>query len=478
MKKSITVILLLLAAGSAAALDTQPCAVYLILDTSWSCDHSLQDLRSLARQSAMSLLPGDHIEVLAAQTGQPRIRLAQHIKTASTPEFKEITRALNTVNSGFLRDASISKAIEFVLNRIKQTRDNHLAPQVIFVFTDGRLNDRDARRLDRLYPILVQHQVLLYMTGDKSTSRKILIAANQGKLTYFLLSEANPAQWLGEKRVYPEDPQPLAGVKDNLPITPTRQTASTSPTDMPPEQHAPAQVKSPEPASEKEPDTREPDLARESQQAPLTRRIPVPSPGVQPPALPATPSQGSDSVEPEPLAPRKGKLTGSPGVGWRWLIAFLILLGAIITVLLLVKYRQARIWASKIKSPSTKYPEQRAERLMVRIGDRTQHLGRLRQLGKLYIGSGPRSAIRIHDKSVADRHLKLQRRGEALWLTNLSSRPTAVNNIPLPPGKSSRLSLPAVVTLSDAVTIKLELQKPPSLAAPRKEQDPHGPETN
>lgn len=475
MKKSLSIalIVLLLVAGAAGAENSQPCAVYLILDTSWSCEQAMPDFRSLARQSVVSLLPGDYIEVLSAQTDQPRICLAQSIKAASTAEFREIHTVLNTIKSGFLRDASIAQAVEFVLNRIKLSQDKTLAPRLIFVFTDGQLKGSDARRLAALYPRLTRQQVLLYMTGRNHTSRQVLIAANQGKLTYSLLSEANPAQWLREQRLVNEESPAALARREALPATPEPSQPSAPPRDPTLAPPAPVQEEAAnEPSAESPAVVPAPPLEKAAKAGPPEELSARPVPARPSPATP-TPRRRPGVTSFSSLKERVRALVSA---AWPWMLGLAILLGIGLAVFLLAKYRQARIWAAKL-SHLKKSPPRTADRVIVRMGDRIQHLGRLRQIRRVTIGRDPKNTVRLHHPSVADRHLRLDGKQGGLWLKNLSAKPAAVNGIPWPPGKSARLPLPSVVTLSEAVTIHIALQKTPAMTAPGKEAVSHDEQT-
>ncbi|HEG43334.1 MAG TPA: VWA domain-containing protein [Phycisphaerales bacterium] len=203
--KLLFTILVVLAAATVFAeeekLKSEPFALTIIFDTSWSTEHDNNTFKSLARQIIAKLSPGDYLEVITSRSGKPRLCVAQFIKSGTPEEVKGITSIIEKVNSQFLSDASISSAAHLALNRLKQTSEkNSYAHKAVIIFSDGKLNDNDVKKLEKLYAGLAENNIRIYITGSYSTNKKLLIAANQGKLTFSLITEANPVLWVQQNR--------------------------------------------------------------------------------------------------------------------------------------------------------------------------------------------------------------------------------------------------------------------------------------
>ncbi|MCP4608780.1 MAG: VWA domain-containing protein [Planctomycetes bacterium] len=466
MKRKVNILfLILLMIVPTSATESTPCALYIILDSSWSCEHSVQDFRSLARQATISLSPEDYLELISAHTNQPKLRLAQHIKTASSVEFKEIQVALKTIKTYFLTDASISKAVEYTINRIKRSDNQNFSPKVIMVFTDSNLNNADMKRLKSLFPVLVDEGIHLYITGKNKTHREVLFAANQDTLNFALLKEANPAMFLQELR------KPIIlTAKEEITSYPNKQDNQITGTyggEIKTEVNEQVIPQSPSKKITEDPSIVPTEKSTET--------------------IPQLEENKTVVFTPEPAPRTYSTRTSDDSSGfslWKslksflksiWFYLGLLLLALLVGVVFLINYKDAKNWSKKIKSKLKKTAKKITDRVIVRIGDRVQHLGRLNQIKIIHFGSGSKNTVRIHDKSIDDRHLQLSRKKDVLWLKNLSSKTAQINGIPLQPGKTGRIPLPSIIKLSDSVTIKIELQKKPTIT-PQSKEDNNGQE--
>jgi hypothetical protein len=114
-KLSPPIILLIVASSCLSAQSPapkrKPVALTIILDTSWSCERDLANFASLSRKAISSCLnPGDDLEIITAHLGKPKIRLSQTMKSGSPQEINSISTILRRIRSGFLSNASVSKA--------------------------------------------------------------------------------------------------------------------------------------------------------------------------------------------------------------------------------------------------------------------------------------------------------------------------------------------------------------------------------
>lgn len=468
MVKKLLIVMCLIFCPATLVLASKspPAAIYIIVDTSWSCEQEMQDFRSLARQAVVTLSPGDYMEILSAHPKQPKIRLAQNIKTASTSEFKEIQSTLFSIKSHFLTDASLSKAVAFCINRIKRT-EQEFGPKVLFVFTDGILNPGDMKYFETLYSKLKSEDIYLYITGRDKTTRKILFAANQKKICYSLLKEANPAQWLTSIRKNQNTQETVLPIINELSLNQTTPLIK-------PEDH------------EKEPKTDVEIQHRSEVQVKVNKETPINDTILQSEteilSEPIKKESPLEITEPEPIGdfeepplpePKEQPDKQKWGKTWFFSPWLLLIPPALLFVLaslfVLNNFRNAREWASKIKARTKKRTRKAPDRVIIKIGDRIQQLGTFDRISKVHIGSSSKNTIRIHDSTVSDQHLRLSRKKDTLWVKNLSPKPVSINSIPLERGKSTRIPLPSIFKLSDSVTIKIELQKKPSIPLPSQE---------
>ncbi|MHC4166161.1 MAG: FHA domain-containing protein [Planctomycetota bacterium] len=174
-----------------------PTALSIVLDSAWTNDYEMSDYKSLSRQVIASRRPGDYLEIITGHPGKARLRVAQFIKTGDAQELKNITALLNGVNCPIFSDVNISKAVDMALRRlVKSSEENTFAHTAVIVFTDGKLNDSDVNHLLQLVGEFDKRNWSLLVTGTYATNKKLLVAANQGKFVFSLISEANPVVWL------------------------------------------------------------------------------------------------------------------------------------------------------------------------------------------------------------------------------------------------------------------------------------------
>ncbi len=129
-------------------------------------------------------------------------------------------------------------------------------------------------------------------------------------------------------------------------------------------------------------------------------------------------------------------------------------------------------WQKKLTERLKRIPSAEAVQILYANCDgQSYRLGRTDRLQTVHIGSGPHNSLRINDKSIAPRHIRIQRVKKRLSLTNLAPAPVAVNGSALKPRRRKSLTLPALIRLSDSVTLKLETRPelPGKDAKPQKE---------
>lgn len=192
-----------------------------------------------------------------------------------------------------------------------------------------------------------------------------------------------------------------------------------------------------------------------------------PSPPVVIASVPSEPNQTPEIAVVEPNYP----VSESSESNW-WIFPLcggLIVLLGVLGAIMRIAQKSSKAWKDRIDKHMKALKTTDTATLLVRYKDRTWHLGQLRRLNKIYIGSGPKNTLRLFDKEIALQHALLYVKRGTLWLKNLSSKPIVINGYTLKSRHKTHLSLPSMINLSDTVMIKCELQKHQTIPAQNKE---------
>ncbi len=443
--KLITAMVLLFAVVSAFGAERPntgniPIALTIVIDTSWSCDQHMADFRTLSRQAVSALRPGDYLEVISLDSARPRINLAQTIKAGDAEEIKGIDDVTKHIRSPLLSNATTSNGVKMAFERMADAcAKKGIADAAVIMFTDGQLNDSDARRVIEFSEKMAKKNWPLHLTGSKSTNRNILIAANKRKLNWSLLGEANPDLWLqavrqkgSEIAQKPSDspettriletvdsPIPQARLDDHGPSEHTPETEQQAPdsaeyhethpeprlSSWPPDES----VKTAQPEQERAEEANEPSTASsyEPQEAP-----------------------------PEPALPRPSWWARFKRlIGGYWLL--LLALGAAgvgLVVAASVTASRARNWERKVGRRLKSVKAQSQGTLIARVNGQSYQLGQLDRFRNAHIGSGRSCSVRIAHNSVKDRHIAVFRKAGQLAAKNLAKSPVVVRNTTGPIG--------------------------------------------
>jgi hypothetical protein len=405
-------------------------------------------------------------------------------------EILSIDAVVASVRTWPLTDASLADALELTFARLTELcSSRHIDRFVTIVLSDGRRGGEQLPRTLAMADRFKDRGWLLCMTGTGSTAKEILLAANKGRLVWSLVSEANPAIWL-QSRVAEE---PAAKTMEGQP--PAEKTTAPEPQQEKKPEAKPADRPPGPPPAEPRTIHEEPQDHTASQpQGPaysVTTRIdtvtavgPLPqlpsSVAASPPAMPPVPLPQPALEANEPSGLAVGPLVETskdrphlrqslwktfwrrPGRTLLWAIPPLLIgLAAVAMVLFSGGFKEARQWSARIHS------RQQASRatgdagiLIVRANDQTHRLGRLDQIRSVHIGSGEKNTIRIPDRSLDDRHLRLYGKGRGLMLQNLSRTPLFANGSMVKPGRKVSVIMPSAVKLNERVTLDLELERP------------------
>ena len=141
-----------------------------------------------------------------------------------------------------------------------------------------------------------------------------------------------------------------------------------------------------------------------------------------------------------------------------WLLP-LVLVAAIIVAILLFNLYKAKKEASKLcsrlntqqKTPGT---------LIAKLNGQTHTLGHEDRIGTIYVGSGPNNTIKIPDKSISDRHVKIFKKRNDLMLQNIGKTPITINSTAIKPNAKQRLITPSVIEFNNKNRLNLSVIRP------------------
>lgn len=444
-------------------------ALTIIIDTSWSCEHDISDFVSLSRQAISSYLnPGDDLEIITAHPGKPKIRGAQTIKTGKPEEIKNITTILRGIRSGFLSNASISKALEMAFERLDKTQSQKKYKHVaVIIFSDGQLSDGDAKRLLDLATKFQNRSWSLYLTGNKDTNKRLLVAANQGKLNWSLIGEANSVVWLqtqraistfdAEKETPPEPPQEKEITSTEQATTESLEHHAAEPKKKEDKLEVRTVVDSTVSIAHPSDKTATPDTALPEDQLQEPNE---PVPGL----IEEIEIEQTEELQ-EPIAPAEAEPQPKRALGkiLLWILLPVAGLLALLGLTLYMGIRNANRWKESVNSHLKQTRRQSPGILIAKLNGQSYRLGPVDRFKAAHIGSGPNNSIRITgDKSIKDRHLRIYRKGNGLWLKNLARSSVIANGTEIKSRCKHRLIVPAVIQLNDKAKLNLELlrQKP------------------
>ncbi len=446
----------------------------IIFDTSSSAGSYINDFTSLATQAITSHCgPGDYLEVISADSGKPTLKVTRELKTASIEEFTEISKDIKEIRPGFLSNASIGNALALAYDRLQDPNSaGGQGGKAIIIFSDGRLSDGDAQRVIALSEKLTAYGCDLYMTGTNRTNKAILLAANDQKLTFSLVGEANLASWLTSLGWRPHEPEPPTAPAPSEPQEVLPDLMTDAPAHVQPIQS--------DPASRSDYEVRTSMDSRVSITSKSEPQIPPVSPPV---ALEAKPEPVvSPNVPPVP----EPKPVARPGIWARitkplralwpkafwWVLLPLIVLTIVFGTIYLIGSTKARKWQQSVTARLNQGRRTGEHTLIVRVNGNTHRLGRLEHFTRCSIGRGLANAIRIDDKNVAEQHLRLIKRREGLVVRNLSSSPISVNGSTVKPRHKQQLILPAAIELTEKIKLNVELVTP-KVSPPVNRRDIH-----
>lgn len=425
-------------------------ALSIVIDSAWSNEHQVGNYRSLARQGIASLRPGDYVEIITGHPGKPKLRAAQFIKSGDAQEIKNLTSLLNGIKCPIFSDVNIYKSVEMALNRlIKSSAKNSFDHVVMIVFTDGKLNDKDVGRLLELSKEFTKRD-WFYITGTYQTNKKLLVAANQGILNFSLISEANPAWWIKSTRdvkITESEPKEIPVLDDSVPAKDSGKTAYSVTIDS---------TVSFSEGSEQTIETPPAVIPEELQQE------------VEELEEPTTPLIEEEMQEepPEEIPEEEATVKPIPHKKPRkipkiliWLVPAICLF-ILVAVLLFSSISKANKWQTGVNSRLKTNQHKEPGTLVAKLNGQPHTLGREDRIGTINIGSGPNNTIRIPDKSISDRHVKIFRNRNGLMLQNIGKTPITVNSSTVKPNAKQRLIIPSVIEFNNKIRLNISVVRP------------------
>jgi hypothetical protein len=359
---------------------------------------------------------------------------------------------------------------------------------------------------------------LLYLTGNKDTNRRLLIAANQAKLNWSLISDANPAIWL---RDFQEPP--AADKQQRIPsISTEKEKAPDSEAqteEQKPKVVQPAKAQDKEiirvgqPTVEEEEQTTEisqqhsvepakkdgkpgtpgyefktevdytvsithPDpktttldttLPEDQPQEPnepmpdLIEEIAIEQPEALP--EPTTPVE----TEPEPNEPA---VEAETRISWRrvlwWVLPPVLLVLVVMAFILFRSMDAARQYTRDVNSRLKNTQRQDAGFLLATVNGRSYNLGPSEHFKTADFGRGGDNTVRIPDDSLQNRHMRIFKRRASLMVRNLARSPIMVNGTAVKRSGTCHLVIPSVIKLNDKVSVDLRIQSQPKQSKPNR----------
>jgi hypothetical protein len=161
-----------------------------------------------------------------------------------------------------------------------------------------------------------------------------------------------------------------------------------------------------------------------------------------------------------------------------WILLPITGLLALFGVFLFMARRKANQWKQWVGSHLKHGQQQKSGVLVAKLNGQSHRLGQFERFRVAHLGREKSNAIRSSDKSIENRHLKIYRKGNDLWLKNLAKSPVMANGMEIKPKRSYRLVLPSVINLNERTKLNLVLEQSQVISQEKVEQGKNDNETN
>jgi len=129
----------------------------------------------------------------------------------------------------------------------------------------------------------------------------------------------------------------------------------------------------------------------------------------------------------------------------------------LIAFILSKSLKNAKKWEEQADSHLKTTQHQNSGILIAKLNGQSYRLGPLDRFRTANIGSGTKNTIRIQDKSIFDRHIKIYRKANDLMLKNLARTSVTVNGTEVKSRCKRRLVVPSIIQLNDKTKLNLDV---------------------
>ena len=132
---------------------------------------------------------------------------------------------------------------------------------------------------------------------------------------------------------------------------------------------------------------------------------------------------------------------------------------------------KARQWKSKVSSHLNSTQQKTPGTLTAKVNGQTHTIGREDRIGTINIGSGTNNTIRIPDKAISDRHVRIFRKRNGLMLQNIGRTPITVNSSVVKPNAKQMLVIPSVIDFDSRNRLYLSVVRPKPIIDTNNDKD-------
>jgi len=194
---------LLFGTGEAHAEDPAdqpaPVRLWLVVDTSPSTKEVTQELRIVAQAAAGALQAGDRLRLLAAHADRAHLHTLEAVGATGVSRVK-LAKALAKIRPAAFLRADVAAALR-VVRRFLRDDPAGASSAIVLVLTNAEFKDKQAKEFLAAVGQLESLGARAYCTGEKDTTKALLIAAAQGRLKWTRLADSTPGEWIAQTRV-------------------------------------------------------------------------------------------------------------------------------------------------------------------------------------------------------------------------------------------------------------------------------------
>jgi len=146
---------------------------------------------------------------------------------------------------------------------------------------------------------------------------------------------------------------------------------------------------------------------------------------------------------------------------WPWLVVGICAVPvAVVGYMFAHDSRRAGQIRQRLQSCLKKKRSGSDDMLEAAVNGQTRKLGRLSRLRRIYVGSGASNLLRITEKGISKRHLRLYQKAGKLMLENLHTKPITMGGLSVEPKAKRAVVLPSTIELAENVRLRLFTREP------------------